>query len=215
MDGFYQQPSEEEMNEIRKQAELQEMAMSDFNHSFQTLFSELTLDNLKTVKTMMHFIVGTAGSPIAAQWEGMLAWEMKNRFNICVTCGVNHDEEVLPDEPPSEERASWPDFIPAPFPYRAPPPSPYPMPAVPADTIPEEEPNMGVFRELTDEEVHNMEVYHLDDLRDEESQELLGFVCTGIEGSTEGCGMQYPSIEDRMLKPPEECSGCFIKAAHG
>jgi hypothetical protein len=29
------------------------------------------------------------------------------------------------------------------------------------------------------------------------------------------CGMIYPSLEDRMLKPPDYCSGCFSKAAHG
>lgn len=30
-----------------------------------------------------------------------------------------------------------------------------------------------------------------------------------------GCGMQYPHLQDRMIKPPEECSGCMVKAAHG
>lgn len=53
-----------------------------------------------------------------------------------------------------------------------------------------------------------MAEYNLDDLRDEDTHELLGFVCLN-------CGMRYPSIEDRMLKPPDECSGCFRKAGHG
>lgn len=30
-----------------------------------------------------------------------------------------------------------------------------------------------------------------------------------------GCGIVYPNLGDRMVKKPEECSGCFIKAAQG
>jgi hypothetical protein len=60
-----------------------------------------------------------------------------------------------------------------------------------------------------------MELYHLDDLRDEETNALLGFICTGIEGMKEPCGMRYPTIADRMLHPPETCSGCFVRMANG
>jgi hypothetical protein len=30
-----------------------------------------------------------------------------------------------------------------------------------------------------------------------------------------GCGMVYPSLDDRMLSPPDDCSGCRQKAAWG
>lgn len=29
------------------------------------------------------------------------------------------------------------------------------------------------------------------------------------------CGMEYQSVKDRMVKSPDDCPGCFIKAAHG
>jgi hypothetical protein len=61
---------------------------------------------------------------------------------------------------------------------------------------------------FTAEQHRLMAEYNLDDLRDEDTHELLGFVCLN-------CGMRYQSIEDRMLKPPDECSGCFRKAGHG
>lgn len=38
------------------------------------------------------------------------------------------------------------------------------------------------------------------------STDLL--ICTG-------CGMSYQSLEDRMLKPPDNCSGCHEKARWG
>lgn len=60
-----------------------------------------------------------------------------------------------------------------------------------------------------------MRKYHLDDQRDADTHELLGYICTGIEGMKGPCGARYPSIEDRMLKPPEHCSGCFIRMAQG
>lgn len=71
------------------------------------------------------------------------------------------------------------------------------------------------YQELSPEDQENMKKYHLDDLRDEDTGELLGFICTGIDGVRSPCGVRYVSIEDRMLRDPEHCSGCFIKAAHG
>jgi hypothetical protein len=61
---------------------------------------------------------------------------------------------------------------------------------------------------FTAEEHRLMAEYNLDDLRDEDTHELLGFVCLG-------CGMRYPSLQDRMMRAPDECSGCFRKSAHG
>lgn len=29
------------------------------------------------------------------------------------------------------------------------------------------------------------------------------------------CGMRYPSLEDRMIKEPDDCPGCHTKSAHG
>ena len=71
------------------------------------------------------------------------------------------------------------------------------------------------FEELSDEQKREMEEYHLDDLRLEGSGELIGFMCTGINGMHGPCGMTYPSIEDRKLRPPEYCSGCFVRMAQG
>ena len=61
---------------------------------------------------------------------------------------------------------------------------------------------------LTSEDRLNMAEYNLDDLRDIDTHELLGFICRN-------CGLKYRSIEDRMLRAKDACHGCFLKSAHG
>lgn len=79
----------------------------------------------------------------------------------------------------------------------------------------EDQPMFDAFDDLTDEQKKLMELYHLDDLREEGTGKLLRFKCTGISGMREGCGLTYETIEDRMLRGPETCSGCFIRMGHG
>ena len=39
--------------------------------------------------------------------------------------------------------------------------------------------------------------------------------CTGIFPDNVPCGMTYPNLADRMVKRPDECSGCFTRAGQG
>jgi len=50
---------------------------------------------------------------------------------------------------------------------------------------------------------YNMELYRL---KIDESTGKL--VC-------KDCGLEYVSLEDRMVKSPDDCHGCYIKSAHG
>lgn len=63
---------------------------------------------------------------------------------------------------------------------------------------------------LSEEDFADMEKYNLDDLRDEDTHDLLGFIC-------KNCGMRYVSIADRKLRPPgvDGCNGCQLRSAHG
>jgi hypothetical protein len=69
-------------------------------------------------------------------------------------------------------------------------------------------PFVNEFGDLTETDLENMAKYNLDDLRDTDSARLIGFVCTL-------CGIGYPTIADRMLREPDTCHGCFLKAGHG
>lgn len=83
-------------------------------------------------------------------------------------------------------------------------------------TVSNEDQPLEKFRDITLEERELMKTYHLDDARVEGTNELVGFACTGIEGGPKGgCGIIYVSIEDRMLKGPEDCHGCFVRAGQG
>ena len=53
-----------------------------------------------------------------------------------------------------------------------------------------------------------LKIYSLDDLRDEDTGALLGYVCTK-------CGYRYPSVEDRMKRDPDDCPGCIQKTKWG
>ena len=58
-----------------------------------------------------------------------------------------------------------------------------------------------------------MHEHHVEPVDDDD---LWGKVrCTGIVLGMEGCGMEWPNLEDRQLRGPDECSGCQIRSAHG
>lgn len=59
-------------------------------------------------------------------------------------------------------------------------------------------------RTMPDETVNQLNEYHLTLVK----QSWPKVVCTG-------CGMGYESLKDRMLRGPDECSGCHQKAKFG
>jgi hypothetical protein len=203
MFGFFQPPSEEEQKQMQEAFERHRMSVEEFQHSFQRLFEELDEDQLKTIRTAFHALLDTTGSPLAGQWEGMVAWQLKTRFNICVTCGVDHDKEL------SDQNSHV--NIPQEFLEVTPPEEVAPL--VIDKRIAQD--GLTIFAPLSTEQRSLADKYHLDDLRDQDTNELLGFYCTGINGMKGPCGMKYPSIEDRMLREPEHCSGCFQRMAQG
>lgn len=178
---------------MQAQNERAEIAMESFRHNSQRLFEELDEVQLTTLRDMFHGISMSAESIMAAYYEGMASQLLKDKFNICQSCGVNHDKEDLTPSDlllkQSTESIAWPS---------------------PGS---DEQPVLPLFEEMSDGQKEMMAKYHLDDLRDDESGALLGFVCTGVTGKP--CGMTYPTIEDRMLKAPDDCPGCQVRAAHG
>src|SRR6478735_3265732 len=95
----FEPPTEEELAEMKRQHEIEHMRQDEFRHGFQRLFEELDETQLSSLKTMMHWIVASQSPLLAATWEGMAAHALKARFNICITCGVDHDKEApVPEE---------------------------------------------------------------------------------------------------------------------
>ena len=186
--------TEEDQKKIKEQYEKAEMVREEFRHAFQRLFEELNEDQLRTLHTMLRIILEHDHPGIIGEWYGICGWALKTRFNICVTCGVNHDTEFEENVPHTTVTRNYE--------------------TADLHVVGEDQP-LPAFYELTEEDIRNMEEYHLDDLREEGTNELLGFICTGIKGWDKPCGVRYPSIEDRMLRDPESCSGCHQRMMHG
>lgn len=202
MSDFFSIP-EEVQQKLREHYERHEMMKEEFRHSFQRIFEELSEDQLRTIRTMLSVISDQDDSHLAAEWLGMASWALKTRFNICVTCGINHDEE-LAEPPEQKEAAQYFETVNDPTLAK--------VLIIQADSADQPLPS---FYEPSEDERKLMEQYHLDDLRVEGTNEFLGFVCTGIKGWDKPCGMRYSTIQDRMLRDPESCSGCHQRMMHG
>ena len=95
--GPFHQPTEEEIEQHKRQQERYEMQMDEFRHGHQRLFEELNEEQLTHLKTMMQIIAGgdmETGRALAASWEGQASMALKMRFNICVAHGVDHEKEL-------------------------------------------------------------------------------------------------------------------------
>lgn len=193
-------PSPEQQEQMQADELRRQMELDNFRHGYQRLFLELDRDQLQTLRDMLHALARTNNDPLAASWEGMAAMSLRLRFGVCTSCEVNHDEELqTPTKPPSTR------------------PEPE---LVTTDTEAffvrqEADTPLPIFGSITDEDRQRMAEFHLDDVYEEGSGVLLYFACTGIKGTSSPCGMTYPSIEDRMKRPAEDCSGCFERMAHG
>ncbi len=65
-------------------------------------------------------------------------------------------------------------------------------------------------RPLPQDDLDMAKLYDLDDAWDEDDKDkFLGWICTRCNN------IFYQSVQDRMLKPVDECQGCMLKAAHG
>lgn len=199
--------------EIRKQMEEHqqraEMAADSYRHDVTRLFAELPLDQLMTLRNMLHQLVFDEDGRLAAYYEGQVSSALRFVHNVCPSCGVDHDKEAANFEPaPAEDtEANMADDLIGEYRQKA------------AEKADEEPPtdklqSMLPTFDLTEEDLANMEKYHLDDMRDQDTHQILGFLCTGV-GNQGACGMIYPSIEDRMMRDPETCTGCQQRAAWG
>lgn len=195
----FHEPTPEEVEAQRVEQERLKLEGDEFKHSFQRLFEELDETQLSTLRTMFGVMMSQENRElIAAQWFGMAAQALKFRYNICVTCQKNHDLEMSP----RDERRDY-DIIPD-------------MVEELTTNVPEEtDDTLPLWKKFSDLDRAMMQTYHLDDVYDQDSGVFLHFVCTGIEGMSGPCGVTYPSIQDRMLKSPEDCSGCHVRMMHG
>lgn len=192
-------------------------------HDVNRMLHELSQEHLAAVSTIIDGIaMSDHPTRQASYMAGKITSIMEARFNVCGACGKNHDEaaQMLLNTPPpapphvearrireSVEKLKRQGTV------------------DPADEITMDEPTGKVTEGKVDNQVPTqigsqapvkyweqeiMDLYNIDDVRDEATGKLLHFMC-------KGCGIHVSSINDRTLSPPgvEGCSGCQQKAKFG
>lgn len=177
------------MDEVMQHRRDHEQMAQVARHQLRRLFTELSEGQLRSLNDLLHMLSSSeAEAPrVAAYYHGLGTASLEARFGVCTACDSNpcaHDQAIQGLLPPV-----------------AAPGSTEPPRGIPDVKVGES----GML--LVDQQMKMLD-YNLDDLREEGTNKLLGFVCNG-------CGMRYPSIEDRMLKQPDDCSGCHQKAKFG
>jgi len=226
MDG-YENPADA----IRRAHEHQMQHIEAHRHEVRRLFTELSQEHLSTLNDFLAIIAtsGDQAAGTAAHFHGVAKIYLESRFNICSACGVDHDKAA--QELKDKEEESGQQMLPFPMhehpvilerkegvPESESPSDPYPDLPKHVKQFMEDSgltgKNYGPFLRVGESgrlnlpQVKMMSAYYLDDVRSKETGELLGFSCLR-------CGKPYQSIEDRMLRSPDDCDGCHTKSAWG
>lgn len=195
MSEFFPIP-EEIRQHLIAQNDRHEMALDSYRHEVHRMFDEMSKEHLLTLRHIFH---NMSDHSLAAYYEGCVSTTLSIKYNVCPGCGVNHEEQMQEQlnkesEPMVTDGVTiqtLQEFVNG-------------EPGIILD--PAQPPLFEV--DLTEDDYRNMKDYNLDDAREEGTGKLLGFICIK-------CGMRYQSIEDRMTKEPDECSGCHQKAMWG
>lgn len=178
-------------------------------HDIRRLFDELSLEQLNTLETILNIVIGSeSGDVLASQMLGRVAMLRELKFKVCSACGRNHDEDLK-----DLTKDSCPDCG-----STDPKMHPATQPGVELIALCSNEfhgsevpyTQLGWTGPMQPHEIETMAEYGIDDLRDPDTNELVGFICLN-------CDKRYESIEERKRRKPKDdgCDGCHKKAAWG
>lgn len=87
---------------LEKQVDHNRMVYADTFHSFNQLFEDMSLDQLRSLGTMFHLMSKDPTGSLAAYYEGVTATYVTVKHKHCLACDKIHD----PDIEFAESRAS-------------------------------------------------------------------------------------------------------------
>jgi len=188
---------EELQQMIQQQQDMRTITQMDIDD----FFDRLSYPDLVTIRTIIHMSAGS--NQTVGFFDGFIYTRLR-AGGRCQHCGEErHEMAALEDLANSTTKEDDVPEVPGQISIDE------AIEELISPTAPiQSEPFVNEFGDLTETDLENMAKYNLDDLREEESARLIGFICTL-------CGIQYPTIADRMLRPSDECHGCFLKAGHG
>lgn len=194
----------------QNQHERAHMNMEAKAHMVERFVNDMDSENLTAFMHLLSMIYHSGDSEHDLMyWIGRVETTLQLKFNLCPACGKDHDLEA------SEQLAAAADEIKEEQAMSTNPDVPM-SPIESAETADELtrfdrelhlQPQYEGYKWLPQVEALMIE-YRIDDAYEEVSKIFVGFNCVD-------CGISYPTIADRMLKPANECHGCFQKAANG
>lgn len=197
-------PIPEEMKEaIRSDMTRQKMQMDSFQHDVQRLFEELNKDHLLTLRHVFSHLAHADNGLYAAYLEGVAAASLRHRFNVCPSCGVNHDEEFIE----AAKTVTVSDGE--------------PVEGGEQPSLFAQEQQAMIDRQASEDADNKYRTFL------QTCREYNVRIPEGVQGNTAepyktpvvcmGCGHEYVSLEDRMLADPgvKGCPGCMHKAKWG
>ena len=212
MEAFFGGEFPSEMTEALKQhADREQMIREARRREVKDFIDSLDPDQLATLRLVIESVCDENSGRLGAYYEGVISQTLVLKFGVCGQCGQNHDdspEALLEAHTEPEEKADpdW-DFEDA-DPIRKPGPlGTESLFSVPEElVIPPDVEHIGHTGKISAEVQAEMDRLNLDDLRDEDTGKILGFVC-------KACGHRYVSPHDRGLR--ELCHGCVQKTKWG
>lgn len=202
MEFHIETPDPDEVRQMfAEQQDRMHMAMTSAVHDMQRFFNEMTEEQLSTLRLLLHNC-GQHGAA-AVFYEGIASAILWQKFGAC-GCGSKHDESAL-DALLQDESAAPPDVAPTSFEPPVEPDVTSFEPEAQVSTQPDA--TLGVNppdRNLDlNETLRMMEAYRVEPKPDDVTGRMI---CMD-------CGQEYPSLEDRMLRP--DCPTCTEKAKWG
>lgn len=204
-------------------------------HEFIGFMEGLSKEQLNTFGSFLNEMLSETGPQSAALWMGVL-WQIQKKHGAC-GCGVDHEtvEEML-GVGDKKSNPSEPKIVDHPFTsYSG-------MACNTLVTARDEEDGFeygtecgqpssahvlarGPARPEPGKPISTQETasdYLLEASAEDRRQILakkynVSFSPYHVlpEVTCNGCGLQYPSLRDRMLKGPDDCHGCHLKSSNG
>jgi len=184
---------EEERLRMQREHDRRIMEMQDYRHSVHSFFAELSVEQMTLMRRLLSDLGNDDSGKLCNYFEGVTVGILESKFNVCPSCGVNHDMEFLEslnkdddaldvDEPEPAETSEM-DFKSE-------------EPTKPEKSLKELQAAAEARRQS------KLDEYNL-------SRGL------GSQVICKNCSMIYPSLKDRMLREPDQCPGCEQKSKWG
>lgn len=184
---FSAEPPEEIKKAIAEQVDQEQAVYEASRLELERLFHDLSADQLSILKRLVNSIV--ANQLAGPYWEGVLSAYLMLKHNVCPGCGRNHDEEAAKFLAAEARKQTT---------------------ISPSGDLEVE--GQLVLPEMISPEEYNELCVKYNVLPDEHSipGPMAPVKCMG-------CGLDYVSLADRMIKPPgiAGCHGCQSKSAWG